>query len=410
MIGGLEVSKTFCSLPWMHLATHPHGRVTPCCVSDHVGGQNRARNYVNGTWKHLTLNKDSINDVMNSDYFKEIRLQLLDDKIPHACRRCFQEEAAGVRSKRIEENYKHGYTEERARSITKDDGEIDVQFKFIELRLGNICNLRCRTCNPVSSSNWVIEYSKLQSELKFVTQYDKDILDVSWTESDAFWEDLLDHSTELELIYINGGEPTLAEKHWGYLQRLIDRGLNKQVTLWYNINVTNLPDKLLEIWKQFKNVQVTCSIDDLLERNEYIRTGTKWDVVMRNLDKLQAQTWLSPTVCQTISWMNIYYIKEFYDFMNSRGLHVHLNTVHDPMFLSPNILPLNAKKAVQDKNAGMGNWAWVQKILDEPYNEELFSKGIIYNKWLDTSRKTEFKTVFPEWFTILAPYYENYRI
>ena len=36
---------TFCPLPWLHLGTHPHGGVTPCCISDMTAGKNRARNF-----------------------------------------------------------------------------------------------------------------------------------------------------------------------------------------------------------------------------------------------------------------------------------------------------------------------------------------------------------------------------
>ena len=32
----------FCPLPWIHLGTHPHGGVTPCCISDMTAGKNRA--------------------------------------------------------------------------------------------------------------------------------------------------------------------------------------------------------------------------------------------------------------------------------------------------------------------------------------------------------------------------------
>ena len=36
---------TYCPLPWQHLATHPHGGITTCCISDHTDGLNRARNF-----------------------------------------------------------------------------------------------------------------------------------------------------------------------------------------------------------------------------------------------------------------------------------------------------------------------------------------------------------------------------
>lgn len=392
--------STYCSLPWVHLATHPDGGTTLCCISDHRNGASRARNFEPTTY--LNINTSKIDDMMNSDYFKQVRLEMLSGKIPHACQRCFVEESNNVRSKRIEENEKFNFTEDMARAITKEDGSIPVNFKFIELRLGNLCNLRCRTCNPNSSTNWIQPYQKLQQELKFVTHYDRKI-DSSWTESDEFWDDLFQHSQDVELIYINGGEPTLVEKHWKYLDELIKRGLNKQITLWYNINMTNLPDKLIELWKQFKRVQITCSIDDLYERNDYIRAGSDWVEIIQNLDKLQSLGWCEVSVCQTIGWMNVFYINEFNKYMRDRGLHVHLNYVYDPEFLSIKALPKELKDIVLERCTDLNTWDLnsVTSQFKDIDDTELLRKGWQYNTLLDKYNKKNFETIFPEWYSLL---------
>jgi organic radical activating enzyme len=386
--------STFCSLPWIHLATHPDGGATLCCISDHRNAASRAKNY--NPLTYLDLNNHKIDTIMNSDYYKTTRLEMLDGTVPKACERCFQEEANGVRSKRIEENDKLGFTEDMARAITQADGTIPVNFKFVELRLGNLCNLKCRTCNPASSTNWIQPYQKLQQELKFVTHYDRKI-NSDWTESDLFWDDLFDHSKDVELIYVNGGEPTLVEKHWRYLEELIKRGLNKQITLWYNINMTNLPDKLIELWSKFKKVQVTASIDDLGERNDYIRAGSKWNEVIANLDKLQSYPWIEASVCQTISWMNVYYVNEFNTFMRARGLHVHMNYVYDPVFLSVGVLPKFYEDVILNRSKDLNSWQLNSLASQFKGDEELFQKGLEYNTWLDQNNRTSFKNVFPEW-------------
>ena len=394
--------STYCVLPFKHLATHPHGGVTLCCVSDHSGAKNRARNFNEATVDYLDLNHDRLDLIMNSDYFKEVRLQMLGNEVPEACKRCFAEEANGVRSKRVEENERLQFTEDMARAITKPDGTIPVDFKFIELRLGNLCNVKCRTCNPASSTSWSSEYQNLQQEVKFVTKYDKHI-DSSWTLSNGFWDDLLMHSKDVELIYVNGGEPTLVEKHWKYLSKLIDLGLNKQITLWYNINMTNLPDELIELWSHFKAVQVTCSIDDLGDRNEYIRTGTKWHKVIANLDKLQNLHWVNVSVCQTISWMNVYYLDEFHSFMKDRGLHVHMNYVYDPKFLSVSVLPKSLTDTLNSKIRNLDPWklnSLYSQFSNTDAKDDLI-KGIEYNDWLDNSRGTKFATTFPDWHDII---------
>lgn len=399
------MKSTYCSLPWTHLASHPDGGVTLCCISDHTNAASRSRDFE--PLYYYDLNKDKINNIMNSDFYKKTRLEMLNGIKPQACLRCYQEEDNNVRSKRLEENEKLGFTEDMARAITSTDGTVPVNFKFVELRLGNLCNLKCRTCNPVSSTSWIVPYQKLQQELSFVTNYDRKI-NSSWTESDEFWDDLFEHSADIQLIYVNGGEPTLVEKHWKYLEELIKRGYNKQITLWYNINMTNLPDKLIDLWKEFKKVQVTCSIDDLYERNDYIRVGSKWTEVIANLDKIQSYTWIETSVCQTISWLNAFYVNDFIKFMRQRNLHVHMNYVYDPKFLSPQILPRELKDIILDTCTDLNEWELnsIKSQLCVDDNLSMFQNGIKYNKWLDVSNKKDFANNFQAWYIHLKKYYE----
>ena len=99
----MSKSDTFCPLPWQHLATHPHGGVTLCCISDHTDGLNRARNYKEEYNEFFDLNKQTIEEHMNSDYYKEVRLDMLNNKMPKACMRCYDEEDKGIKPKREHE-------------------------------------------------------------------------------------------------------------------------------------------------------------------------------------------------------------------------------------------------------------------------------------------------------------------
>ena len=380
------MSNTFCPLPWVHLATHPEGKVTLCCVSDHTNNMNVARQK---DGKLLNLNSNKIIDIVNSDYFIAVREEMSQNLKPPACLRCYKEEEKLMGSKRELELVRFG------KGSFDMFGPIEPNFKFIELRLGNLCNVKCRTCNPNSSSQWISEYSKLQNDLKFVTHYDK--IDTSWTESDEFWDELLDSSKDLELIYINGGEPTLVEKHWTYLERLIDRGLHKQVKLWYSINMTNVPDKLLDIWKQFKEVEVHCSIDDLYERNTYIRKGTAWNDVESNLQKLIDNDWINVSVTQTVSWMNVYYVKQFREYFNKLGINVNTNIVYDPKFYNISILP----ESIKEQLVGIVPNDLLKHISSD-ISDTLLKQGFEYNKWLDNSRNENFETNFPEWAKLLG--------
>ena len=384
--------NTVCVLPWIHLATHPEGKATLCCISDHNGNMSAAKT----NNRVLNLNTHNVVEIVNSDYYKKTRLEMLAGTKPQACQRCYREEELTGHSKRLLENSRF-----LINADTLPDGSITPDLRFVELRLGNLCNVRCRTCNPASSTQWISEYNQLQQELPFVTKYSK--LNDDWTQDDAFWNSLFENSKNLELIYINGGEPTLVEKHWNYLQRLIDHGLNTQVTLWYNINMTNLPDSLLAIWKQFKKVIVHASIDDIGERNSYLRKGTSWVTVEANIAKLQSLPWIETHVTQTVSWMNIYYIDEFRQYFDRRGISTHINLVYDPVFLSPAIIPLAAKEVLFKKLSGFDS---VLNLIKGGENSAQFSDGVKYNQWLDQSRKEHFAKHFGEWATILR--YSNY--
>ena len=388
------MSDTLCVLPFTHLATHPNGNVSLCCVSDHVNCASHAKT----DGKILSLNDSTVDEVFNSDYFKKTRLQMLDNKEPYACRRCYEEERKGIQSKRQTENLNYLESSSDIIAKTQDDGTLIPEFKFIELRLGNVCNLKCRTCNPVSSSKWVVEYKKLNEDLTFVTDYSKIEAGV-WYEDEDFWQELSKYSSRLETVYVNGGEPTLVEKHFNFLTRLIEMGLNHQVTLWYNINLTLLPEKLLKLWEKFDKVQLSLSIDDLHQRNDYIRSGSNWDTTIFNLEKLRNIPKLNISICQTVSIYNVFYMDEFYEHF--KDIELHLNWCYDPDFLQPWILPQNVKDNIIEKIQKSNHIDQytrnnIIETMKKPSDEVLLDRFKTYNERLDSYRSSKFSEIFSE--------------
>lgn len=388
------MADTFCVLPWIHLATHPHGGASLCCVTDFVNGNGMSRD---GD-RFYNLNRDTIHDTMNSENFRDVRRKMLNGKMPNACMRCYKEERLGIKSKRIteNENYKN-FTIEQAHKETVSDGTINPNLEFVELRLGNICNAKCATCNPASSSKWVVDYKKLSKELNFITNYNN-LDDFAWPERDEFWNDLYNHTKSVKTFYINGGEPTLVKAHWRFIERLIAEE-RTDITLWYNTNMISIPDYAFDLWKHFKKVQISCSIDDLFDRNQYIRFPTKWADVEKSLDKLKRYPWLDVSVNQTISVYNYYYLPEFWHYMTDRGLFVHHNFVHDPDFLSPAALPKTFRDLCHDrfKTCGWEDWRTDNLInsYSGPDNVTINEKALNYINALDRIRNTKFNEVFP---------------
>ena len=390
------MSDTFCPLLFQHLATHPHGGVTHCCIADHRQSLSSSRD---GD-RFYNLNRDTVHDTMNSDSYKKARLEVLDGKKPKACLRCYAEEAKGMNSKRIEEikNYPE-YTIDVARKVTDSTGYMkDVQLEFVELRLGNTCNVACRTCNPASSSKWRNDYDALRKATTFqLTDYNT-MEGFRWPERDGFWEDLLQHCDRVKTFYINGGEPTLIKEHFRFLERLVELG-KTDIKLWYNINMTNMNEDVIDLWKKFDHVKISCSIDDLGDRNHYIRYPTKWNDVERNFLRLKKEGF-EIDVTQTVSWMNYSTLGDFYNiFHKKHGVWVHHNYVYDPDVLSPSVLPKSVRDEIHKSFEGVFDetiFNQLKNMFSGPDKPKKWEQAKEYTRNLDEIRKQNIVDYLPE--------------
>ena len=389
--GGIQLSKTFCPLPWTHLATHPHGSVTLCCESDMT---NRASEAQNLPREFITLNNSTYDfeKIMNSDMFKQVRKDMLDGKMPSPCSKCYKLEALGNESKRTRDTSLLEFSLQDAQRITQSDGTLtEVNFEFIELRLGNICNLACRSCNPQSSSKWISDWEKLNDR-----KFDMPQSLFNWPLDEQFWANLAEHCNNTRKVYINGGEPLLVDKHMKFLEFLITKNLAKNITLVYSTNSTIINDKYIDLWNAFKQVEFMVSIDDLEDRNNYLRHPAKWDKILKSFEWLHSlghKTY----ILQTISIMNIYYIKEFWEYFRARGVNVSHNMVHHPNYYSAANAPQHAKQAILNKIVDMPFYNQINNFLSQEDDPQAFEKFFDENKRLDVIRNQQYEEIFKEW-------------
>src|SRR3954467_4134401 len=139
-------SETFCILPWVHAATLTDGNVHLCCVSSGGSGVN--------------LNEHTLADYWNSQFVKDVRRRMLAGKRVTACQHCYRLEEHGYKSHRLVENevWQKKCGEEVLQQLigkTAADGTLDAAVQYLDLRLGNTCNLQCIMCQPHESSRWL---------------------------------------------------------------------------------------------------------------------------------------------------------------------------------------------------------------------------------------------------------------
>ena len=373
-------------LPWMHLATNASGALRVCCNS--TPGKNLIKKPDGTAYK---LWSDDIQQAWDSDTYKTIRKQLLNDQRPDMCARCFREEDAGLKSARMGVNQK--WIEDREYEL-----EPDMDIRYVDLRLGNLCNLRCRMCNPYSSNQWVDEWQALTGQDLGTDEFNR-LKTMDWPENPKTWENLFAISDTVEEIYLTGGEPTVIREQHRLLQHFIDKGTAKNIRLKYNINMTNIPKHLLEMWTEFKRVQVNCSIDAYGDLNRYIRYPSRWKAVQKTWDQIRAIPNVSYEIHCTVQMYNILNLNELIDWTAQYDTRVYFNILNHPEELNIRVLPLALKDEAARRLEPYIELEKVQGIIDYMYAEDWSHRlddFYTYTDVLDKSRNEKLIDHVPE--------------
>lgn len=318
------MSNTFCPVPWNFQAIQNNGAVRVCCQMNVTPGRGTLKKDDGTPYNAAT---DDLTSARNAGLIKEVRQQMLAGEWPLDCDRCRTEEAAGLRSRRIWENEAWRLDPADAAQYTSEDGTLDTDampLVYYDLRFGNLCNLACRMCGPEDSHTWYKDWVDIGMGSSWNDTHGKVTLEKNdkgrwvtnaydWHGSETFWDQLEANLNNIQHVYMAGGEPLLIERHYDFLQKCIDADVAKNIKLEYNTNLTNVQQRVLDLWTHFKQIRLGASIDGMGDVLEYQRYPAKWSIIERNLrtvDELPGniKLWISATVTLTNVW-------QFPDFM-----------------------------------------------------------------------------------------------
>jgi MoaA/NifB/PqqE/SkfB family radical SAM enzyme len=377
----------------MHLASHPNGGVSLCCRSNHTHAISWAKKGDSASLAQF--DNSSLDEIINSKKFIEVRQAMINGERPVECEGCWRDEDSGIESKRQYENKRWAHIIEQ---LEKTAIIRRPNYRYIELRLGNVCNNACLTCNSYSSSKWYPDEKKISKELSWFQL--RPLENFKWFENPAFYDELTKYSEGVEEIYINGGEPTLIKAHFRYLENLINNGTAAKVHLVYSLNMMDIPDNLIELWKSFKQVTVNASIDDYNERNYYIRYPTQWDETVTSIEKLNKVSNVYWHVTQTVSILNIMTLDKLGNWLETNyGKTPHHNYVLYPDYLSLAALPQDYKQKIRyyykDKlNEHQRNELYAKLQIN--YDSDLLKKASQFIRAVDKARNLSFTNYIPE--------------
>jgi organic radical activating enzyme len=331
----------FCVLPWISLEASPIGTVRPCCLAyDEITDDAGAK---------FNLAEASFLDIQNSRSMQTLREEFLQGNQPQTCRRCWKEERSGRISKRM-------HTLDRLKHMIPDQSwTADAKpLMFLDLKLGNICNLKCRICGSWSSSTFATEelsYVNRDEDRKTNHHYQM-LRQGAWPrENEKFWTEIDQVIDQIRYIEFTGGEPFMIQEHFDMLQGMVDRGIAHQVEIHYNTNGTQWPEQAEEIWQHFKHVEIAFSIDDVGARFEYQRTNAVWSEVCQNIEQFRHMRKclrnMKLQVCCTVNVFNVLYLEDVAAWITQQDFDfVYWNIMHDAYYFSIATLPESAKLGI----------------------------------------------------------------
>lgn len=363
----MKNSKTFCMHPFTGLATREDGAIQACCRSHPVG----------------YIDKNNLEDIWNNETMRRIRRQVSNNERPAECEPCFSLEDQGVES--LRQRHINGKIPEarsnlypNALDLLKDDYSMPFNIPTIELKLNNLCNLKCRMCHPMDSTSWndwdAIEkfYKKDNNVIaQLIDQYElknKPYLD-KFENNPNWWSDLEKLLPYFRRVEFAGGEPLMDPQHYRILDMLSLYG--HQIELKYATNLTTLGIKgsrnIWDYWPKFKSIAVNVSLDGIDQSYEYIRGNSNWNLVVNNIREIQKIKNITRIVgACTVQVSNIMILDKVIEtFLDDLNIIFHTHRVSFPKELSAQVLPKPLKKIAVER---------LENSKDKIYNYSMIKK------------------------------------
>jgi len=377
--------SNFCALPFVAVECKTDGNASVCCVHQ-------------GSIPDFNFANNTISEAFDSKWYKDIQQEFLDNKQPAGCRNCFNEEKAGIHSKREREIIR------LAQYIPEAIAKPEI--KYLDLKFGNTCNLKCRTCCSFSSSKWGTDEAALNPwgpegviMWNNLGKWPKD--------NSKFWNDLFRYSESVDWFELFGGEPMVLKEHMTFLTNMTSTVDCSNKNLSYNTNGTQDMTQYFEHWRKFKKVQIFFSIDGVGPRFEYMRHPAKWDEVNANINKLLAANLPSVSVnffC-TVSAFNVWYLDEVASWAKQYpNCQLLWNMVSEPKHYSAKCLPRSVKDALKDRllnSPNVEHFAPIYNYVDTPEEPDNYQEFKRIMSIVDPRRNEDYYQIFQEYARLL---------
>lgn len=363
---------------------------------------------------------------------KEIRAKMIAGEKVEACRQCYQVEAHGGYSLRQQSNGTEGV---RTAEISTGTSALP---RYVDLKLNNRCNVKCRMCQPRDSHLIFNEFKKIgESSPEFKRFTNTSLIDPDlrlpldevpdWSRSPVFRESFRQLTPGLKILSLVGGEPLILDETYELLDMLAENAPGR-VNVAVTTNLVHLPiDRLSKILPFAASTLFNISLDAVDDELFYLRFPTSFEKVKSNFRALlnlpgKKTIQFTPTA-QVYNILNIDKVYRFVEDLLAEGIKdfsptpINLRFLEFPVHLNIRILPQSVRDAAIKKLTALKND--IPILMKEPRVEmnldqliqilarekithhDYLPEFLYYSEILDRERGQSGPNAFPELFELL---------
>jgi len=365
--------SVFCSLPFNSVHILNTGSTMPCCAFS-------------------PTKKTTINEYFQSSDLLQVRESFINGKFPVQCKNCEQNEKLNNTSFR-----KLNSLFDSEEAAIKAVGSTYSKIKHLSLVTSNVCNLKCLPCIGCS-------YIRLVEMEKLKIHPHGTVLKLNELTRSAI--DEIVGLDSIETLTLAGGEPFVDAVAIDLIDKLIERGVSKNIRIDINTNLTMVtPEGIEKLKNNFKHVFIKGSIDGLKEVNDYLRYPSKWEDIVKSMNLIRSLDidFVVTTAMTNLSLMRYYELLEW--GLENNILDMFQSVVDNVPVLQPISLPLAIKKELIEKYLNLKKYIESDRtmfVLDscismcESENDASPYDLIEYLKKHDNLRGTDYSKLWPE--------------
>ena len=321
--------EVFCVAPFVNMWYRNSGdfyTMRPCCETRTDGFYWKEKNEENSKL-------DMFEKYWNSEYIKDIRNSMMENKPHKICVDCVAIENTTGRKHR--DDYKR-FLQDKDDSVemnTESGNQWNTPLT-LDYRPSNLCNLKCRMCGPGSSTEWAKEiYNNIDGEYSELNKM-SDGTEVYYFDNDT--SRLYDKNLTFDNQYKNiplknirrasflGGEPLLQNETFEIMSYWAENN-NTDVRINITTNGTNFTKQWIDLFKKFTNIKIVLSSDGVDDTFDYIRTNANWSKVKQNVTELAELRNIEFVYSYTIQMYNSFNLVDILDFLRKWNIdHTYL--------------------------------------------------------------------------------------